>query len=91
MQIKVTNHSNAVYDYLLIFVDGFSNFCIAQAYKHPMTNSQFLEIFMEKVYAYYPNVKYICTDNSKDISGAAIQQSLNLLGIQKVTISPPQS
>ena len=86
--LKVTNHSNAPYDYLLIFVDGFSNFCIAQAYKHPMTNEKFLEIFMEKVYAYYPNVKHIWTDNSKDISGAAIQQSLNLLGIQKVTISP---
>ena len=49
--LKVINHPNAQYDYLLILVDGFSNFCIAQAYKAPMTNELFLQIFMDRCLA----------------------------------------
>ena len=31
---------------------------------------------------------YVITDNAKDLSGTKVQQSLNLLGIKKATISP---
>ena len=86
--LKVVNHPNAQYDHLLILVDGFSNFCIAQAYKSPMTNELFLQIFMDRCLAYYPSVRYVITDNAKDLSGTKVQQSLNLLGIKKATISP---
>jgi hypothetical protein len=89
--LQISNTPNAKYHSVLTFADGFTNFLIAVPFTGNMTNEIFMEIFQERVLTYYPNTKFLVSDNAKNISGNLIKQSLNLLNIFSVNTLPYSS
>ena len=53
-----------------------------------MDNTQFIQIFTDRVLAYYPSTRFVVNNNAKDISATAVNQSLNMLNVFFANILP---
>ena len=86
--IQIVNDTDALYDSAVCFADGVSGFLAASPIKKPLNNEIFIEIFREKVLAYFPNTRFLVTDNSPDISSKVTKQMLHNLNVLQCNTRP---
>ena len=86
--IQIVNSTDALFDSAVCFADGVSGFLVASPIKKPLNNEIFLEIFREKVLAYFPNTRFLVTDNAPDISSKVTKQMLHNLNVLQCNTRP---
>ena len=87
--IQIVNSTDALYDSAVCFADGVSGFlAVVSPIKKPLNNEIFIEIFREKVLAYFSNTRFLVTDNSPDISSKVTKQMLHNLNVLQCNTRP---